>query len=347
METSNLVTKNPITTAEKASKKRFFIPICALMLFIYTATLSGNVFYDLYAASLGDYGSFLLTDVVDYFVYLAFFVVILFRKRGIPVALMSFATIVLKLVCIVCSNNKKLVHLNNNLIVYLKWTILVEILILICILMLALNNVDFIMDRLRDNEKLAKTIKALPNILLIVIFALGVLHGYLYGYRYGLIRALLRMTLSASLMLTGLWVKKGIFEIPINITVKEKTAREVNKVKSVSAVGAYRTSIVAHILLTIFTFGIWYMIWICKVTKFTNLANGEQYRNPVTKLLLCLFVPFYKIYWTYKSAERIDIIAKDEGVFSDIAGTCLALALFAGFIPSIIMQEKINRIAEA
>ena len=139
-------------------------------------------------------------------------------------------------------------------------------------------------------------------------------------------------------------MKKGIFEIPINITVKEKTAREVNKVKAASAVGAYRTSVVAHILLTIFTFGVWYMIWICRVTKFTNLASGEQYRNPVTKLLLCLFVPFYMIYWTYKSAERIDIIAKDKGVFSDIAGTCLALALFAGFIPSIIMQEKINRI---
>ena len=335
METSNLVTKNPITPAEKASKKRIFIPICALLLFIYTATISGNAFYDLYAAFLGDYSTFWMSDIIDYFAYLALLIVILFRKRGISIALMSFATVVLKIV---------------YFRFYDVWHVLIEILILLCITVLSLTNVDFIMKHLRENENenIAKTIKLLPNILLIAIFALGILYCALLSIdSYSVISLVSCITHGASLMLTGLWVKKGVPEIPVNITKKEKTAREVNKVKSVSAVGAYRTSIVAHILLTIFTFGIWYMIWICKVTKFTNLANGEQYRNPVTKLLLCLFVPFYKIYWTYKSAERIDIIAKDEGVFSDIAGTCLALALFAGFIPSIIMQEKINRIAEA
>ena len=304
-------------------------------MFIYTATLSGNVFYDLYAASLGDYGGFVLADVVDYFVYLAFFAVIMFRKRGIPVAIISLATIVIKII-----------YFNA----YATGAAIVEILILLCIMMLSLSNVDFIMSRLREgnNENLVKTAKLLPVILLIVVFALSILRGVLnFLDSYGFVGLLSSVSLSATLMLTGLWVRKGIFEITVNITVKQKAVRSDNKGRAASAKGAYRTSIVAHILLTIFTFGIWYMIWICKVTKFTNLANGEQYRNPVTKLLLCLFVPFYMIYWTYKSAERIDIIAKDEGVFSDIAGTCLALALFAGFIPSIIMQEKINRIAKA
>ena len=46
-----------------------------------------------------------------------------------------------------------------------------------------------------------------------------------------------------------------------------------------------------HILLCLFTFGIWYLIWTYRTTKFLNKApNAVQY-NPTSKLLLCMFVP--------------------------------------------------------
>ena len=99
-----------------------------------------------------------------------------------------------------------------------------------------------------------------------------------------------------------------------------------------------------HICLLIFTFGVWQMIWVYKQTKFTNNARGEEERNPTTKLLLYLFIPFYSIYWTYKTAQRIDIIAKDNGCNSDLAIVCLILAIFIGIVPPILMQDKVNEI---
>ena len=65
---------------------------------------------------------------------------------------------------------------------------------------------------------------------------------------------------------------------------------------TVSAGSAY-CSMVKHVFLLLFTFGIWYFIWIYRTTRYLNRVEGEEYRNPTYKLLLCMFVPFYLIYW--------------------------------------------------
>ena len=100
-----------------------------------------------------------------------------------------------------------------------------------------------------------------------------------------------------------------------------------------------------HVLLLLFTFGIWELIWICKTTAYLNRVEDEEPRNPTTKLLLCIFVPFYYIYWVYKSAQRIDTLAKGKEIQSDLSTICLVLAIFIGFIPPILMQDKMNQIA--
>ena len=65
----------------------------------------------------------------------------------------------------------------------------------------------------------------------------------------------------------------------------------------------FYVSIGKHVCLLLFTFGIWQLIWIYKTTKFTNLVTDEPARDPATKLLLCMFIPFYQIYWYYKNAK--------------------------------------------
>ena len=100
-----------------------------------------------------------------------------------------------------------------------------------------------------------------------------------------------------------------------------------------------------HILLLLFTFGIWFMIWIYRITGYTNYVKDEEERNPTKKLLLCLFVPFYQIYWTYKTAQRIDKMAMAKGLQSDLSTLCLILAIFVPIIPPILMQDKLNAIA--
>ena len=106
-------------------------------------------------------------------------------------------------------------------------------------------------------------------------------------------------------------------------------------------------SLAKHILLLLFTFGIWFFIWIYRVTGYTNCVKDEEERNPTSKLLLCLFVPFYLIYWTYKTAQRIDKMAMAKGLQSDLSTLCLILAIFVPIIPPILMQDKLNTIATA
>ena len=102
--------------------------------------------------------------------------------------------------------------------------------------------------------------------------------------------------------------------------------------------------LVKHILLLLFTCGIWLYIWIYRVTGYTNNVEGEENRNPTNKLLLCLFVPFYVIYWMYKTAQRLDKMAAAKNIPSDLSALCLILAIFVPIIPPILMQEKLNAI---
>lgn len=101
-----------------------------------------------------------------------------------------------------------------------------------------------------------------------------------------------------------------------------------------------------HVLLLLLTCGIWYLIWIYRMTKYLNRVEGEEYRNPTSKLLLCMFIPFYATYWIYKSSQRIDKLAHSVGVESKLATPCLILCAFVPMVAPVLMQEKINTIID-
>lgn len=99
-----------------------------------------------------------------------------------------------------------------------------------------------------------------------------------------------------------------------------------------------------HVLLLIFTFGIWNMIWIYKVTRYLNGVKTAPERNPVAQLLLCIFVPFYLIYWIYETSKRIDMLAQQNGVSSEITLISTLFAIFFYIFAPIFMQDKINEV---
>lgn len=101
-----------------------------------------------------------------------------------------------------------------------------------------------------------------------------------------------------------------------------------------------------HILLLVFTCGIWNLVWIYKTTDYLNCVEDEPYQNPGSKLLLCMFIPFYSIYWVYKNAARIDKLAKNNDVYSDITTIATVMAVILNIVAPIIMQEKINVIED-
>lgn len=90
------------------------------------------------------------------------------------------------------------------------------------------------------------------------------------------------------------------------------TPKELNIPASSTAYGKSYKSLVPHVLLLLFTCGIYYLVWIYRTTDSLNACKNEEYRTPINKLLLCMFVPFYSIYWTYKSAHRIDMLGYEK-----------------------------------
>ena len=142
------------------------------------------------------------------------------------------------------------------------------------------------------------------------------------------------------LILVGAWIFPPFKEMPIPTRNKYYSPHESYVVYESSY--DYFVSMGKHICLLFFTAGIWFMIWIYKATKFGNFAKGEEEKNPTASLLLFLFVPFYSIYWTYKTAQRIDAIAQEKGLQSDLGTICLILSIFVPIVPPILMQEKIN-----
>ena len=120
----------------------------------------------------------------------------------------------------------------------------------------------------------------------------------------------------------------------------ENSAKELTNINEKD----YSRNLTTHILLLLFTFGVYFWIWIYKTTEFTNSISNSQYRrNPTTKMLLCMFVPFYYLYWLHYTCKEIEQYSKAKGVPCSISTLCVVLAIFTYFFVSpIIMQSKLN-----
>lgn len=98
-----------------------------------------------------------------------------------------------------------------------------------------------------------------------------------------------------------------------------------------------------HVALLLLTFGIYYLVWIYKTSKYLNEIDEENFKDPTTSLLLCMFVPLYYIYWFYKQAGRFEkIMLKGEKMSSDFSTIMIILAIFVGILAPVIFQSKIN-----
>ena len=195
----------------------------------------------------------------------------------------------------------------------------------------------------------------LSIILYIAFYVLNIFNVYwIYGwYNFGTFLYELLYTAGLAAVLLNLKYPEGIAQRQAAPSAEEHYQNAQYASGSASS-AVYTTrnltrpdgycSMVKHVLLLIFTFGIWQLIWIYRTTRYLNCVTVEPPRNPTTKLLLCMFVPFYIIYWMYKHAKYIDILAAQKGIPSDIGVLCLVLEFFVPIVPPILMQDKMNTI---
>ena len=100
-----------------------------------------------------------------------------------------------------------------------------------------------------------------------------------------------------------------------------------------------------HIVLCLFTMGIWYFIWIYRITKYLNETSDLEKKKPKSELLLCIFIPFYQIFWYYKHGQKIDSLLKQKRINnSDMTVIYLILGIVAPILACLLMQDKINAI---
>ena len=140
----------------------------------------------------------------------------------------------------------------------------------------------------------------------------------------------------------------GLFLLPLAILYPaRKPYDEINiDATNISADGYI--SLGKHVILCLFTFGIWNWVWIYKTTAYLNRTPNEERYDPVSKLLLCMFVPFYSIYWYYRHGGRIDKLSRSKNMEqSDMATMCLILGIFIPLIACILMQDRINSLCTA
>lgn len=108
---------------------------------------------------------------------------------------------------------------------------------------------------------------------------------------------------------------------------------------------AARREIAIHILLLLVTCGIYLLVWIYKTTAYLNKCPNENHCDPTSKLLLCMFIPFYMFYWVYKQGQKIDTMYSIKFNSNDSSATMYLILMFIlPIVPYCLMQDKINKL---
>lgn len=111
---------------------------------------------------------------------------------------------------------------------------------------------------------------------------------------------------------------------------KERNTQEVNFVEPEGF-----TKMWVFVLLYIITFGIYLFFWIYKTVGLLNKKTGNQ-DGQVQQLLLCIFVPFYTLYWIYKYSNRLVGHCNRIGFrVNSISTTCMVLAI-CGMVATVL-----------
>lgn len=104
-----------------------------------------------------------------------------------------------------------------------------------------------------------------------------------------------------------------------------------------------KRNLVKMLLLGLITLGIYWLYWIYKVTELSNKVVILPARNPVAQTALCLFIPFYEIYWFYQTSKRVDVMMASVGHPCNSGILTILLTFFTGpAFASLFLQDKIN-----
>ena len=219
-----------------------------------------------------------------------------------------------------------------NLVV--KILSLFNILFTVFVIILMSDEIDVKNPKIEDKIELEKTIKIFSLIVLIYSFLIFISIFIVFIY-------LKILESSKNFIIPDCYIIYWLIMIPGYLIT---AMWGFNPYKRENPV-IYRFSIpmLKVILLSIFTFGIWNLIWVYKTTKFTNQINK---RNELKEILLYIFIPFYSVYWAYKTAQLLEIMSKERNINCETPSLVLVLSIIANFATPILLQDNINKVIQ-
>ena len=98
------------------------------------------------------------------------------------------------------------------------------------------------------------------------------------------------------------------------------------------------------IVLSIVTFGIYYIYWMYLMVKNIRILTNDTGRSCLGEMLCLLFVPFYSYYWWYTRGEKVKSEFAAQNRNCTGSGVIyLLLAIFGlAFVGAAIMQNDFN-----
>ena len=104
-------------------------------------------------------------------------------------------------------------------------------------------------------------------------------------------------------------------------------------------------NLVSFVVLMVCTLGIYFFYWVFKTTEYANRDRNSAQQSPLVQLLLVMFIPYYELYWFYKTSKKLSNLGEPFEVFNDNSIVTLILAIFGlDIIGAVILQDQINRI---
>lgn len=109
-------------------------------------------------------------------------------------------------------------------------------------------------------------------------------------------------------------------------------------------------SIVTNILLSIFTCGIYAIVWFITLTDDASMASEDSSMSGATAFLLTIVTcGIYGIYWSYKMGKMLYTAKENVGLRAiDNSVLYLILSILGlGIVNYCLMQSELNDIANA
>lgn len=104
--------------------------------------------------------------------------------------------------------------------------------------------------------------------------------------------------------------------------------------------------LLTHILLSVVLGKFWLWPWVYQTAYGLRKINKGYKRSPAGQLLLFVFIPFYNLYWFFKTGKSVSDCAADKKIDINISRLCVLIAIFSPVIASIILQMEICKLQD-